>query len=399
MELFGRLTDASAALGEAKLCSAKGWALWQKVSSEKHAIQQELDAIREKNAQRDRQDKLDSVQAGVHHDNAKTSVARVQNEKAATEAELQQAQNAEAVATGKLRQAGIAAEETQNALAQKEGEVQALEVVSIRLMNQIEQLEEQGCTLLEEGNAAIAQTAALQEALAKNEAELETAKAWHDSTLEENGTSLPEWKQGTPAATVNLGPQVQVKQWEPLPQEQKYFGSSRMFPSTSAEESSSSSTSKAEAPPSSSASSLPSASLPDDNSDTALHHKAVMLNPLQCGDSGVDRQREIEKDFRMLKATRDREFNKAVGRSLDANRGVKGATTASSSAPATAPAPAASSSASDVELHQREVMANPIKHGGSEVERQIGIEKDFKMLKAARDKGLFPERTTMLTAG
>ena len=101
----------------------------------------------------------------------------------------------------------------------------------------------------------------------------------------------------------------------------------------------------------------------------------------------------------MLKATRDREFNKAVGRSLDANRGVKGATTASSSAPATAPAPAASSSASDVELHQREVMANPIKHGGSEVERQIGIEKDFKMLKAARDKGLFPERTTMLTAG
>ena len=62
MELFGRLTDASAALGEAKLCSAKGWALWQKVSSEKQAIQQELDAIREKNAQRDRQDKLDCAQ-------------------------------------------------------------------------------------------------------------------------------------------------------------------------------------------------------------------------------------------------------------------------------------------------------------------------------------------------
>jgi hypothetical protein len=31
MELFGRLTDASVALGEAKLYSAKGWALWQKV--------------------------------------------------------------------------------------------------------------------------------------------------------------------------------------------------------------------------------------------------------------------------------------------------------------------------------------------------------------------------------
>jgi hypothetical protein len=30
------------------------------------------------------------AQAGVHHDNVKTPVARVQNEKAATEAELQQ---------------------------------------------------------------------------------------------------------------------------------------------------------------------------------------------------------------------------------------------------------------------------------------------------------------------
>ena len=77
--------------------------------------------------------------------------------------------------------------------------------MSIRLLNQIEQLEEQGCTLLEERNAAITQTAALQEALAKSEAELKTAKAWCDSTLEESGTSLPEWKQGTPAATVNPG--------------------------------------------------------------------------------------------------------------------------------------------------------------------------------------------------
>jgi hypothetical protein len=35
----------------------------------------------------------------------------------------------------------------------------------------------------------------------------------------------------------------------------------------------------------------------DFDSDSALHHKAVMANPLQCGDSGVERQREIERDF------------------------------------------------------------------------------------------------------
>jgi hypothetical protein len=57
MDLFGRLAGASAALGEAKLCSAKGWALWQKVCMEKQAIQQEPLAIRKKNAQRDRQDR------------------------------------------------------------------------------------------------------------------------------------------------------------------------------------------------------------------------------------------------------------------------------------------------------------------------------------------------------
>ena len=102
MDLFGRLAGASAALGEAKLFiySAKGWALWQKVSSEKNSIQQEPDAIREKNAQRDRQDKPHCAQAGVHHGNIKTSVARMQNDKAATEAELQEARNAEAVPPG-----------------------------------------------------------------------------------------------------------------------------------------------------------------------------------------------------------------------------------------------------------------------------------------------------------
>jgi hypothetical protein len=78
MEFFGRLTGASAALGEAKLCSAKGLALWKKVSSEKYALQQELDATREKNAQRDRQGRLDGIQAGVHHDNIKASVKPIQ---------------------------------------------------------------------------------------------------------------------------------------------------------------------------------------------------------------------------------------------------------------------------------------------------------------------------------
>ena len=91
----------------------------------------------------------------------------MENEKAEKEVELREARNAGAIATQELRRVNTEAAERQNALAKKEGEVQALEVVSIRLMNQIEQLEEQGCTLLEERNAAITQTVSLQTALAK----------------------------------------------------------------------------------------------------------------------------------------------------------------------------------------------------------------------------------------
>ena len=44
-----------------------------------------------------------------------------------------------------------------------------------------------------------------------------------------------------------------------------------------------------------------------------------------------------------------------------------------------------------MELHHRAVRANPLEYGGSGVERQREIERDFKMLVAARDAGLFPE--------
>jgi len=44
-----------------------------------------------------------------------------------------------------------------------------------------------------------------------------------------------------------------------------------------------------------------------------------------------------------------------------------------------------------VELHHRAVRANPLEYGGSGVERQRDIERDFKMLVAARDAGLVPE--------
>jgi len=109
MDLFQRLTASSAALGEAKLYSDKGWALWQKVCTEKQEIQRELDAMREKIEKRDRQDRLDGVQAGIHHDNIKKSVARMENEKAAKEVELEEARNSEAnmksALDGKVREA------------------------------------------------------------------------------------------------------------------------------------------------------------------------------------------------------------------------------------------------------------------------------------------------------
>jgi hypothetical protein len=316
MDLFGRLTDTSAALGEAKLHSAKGWPCGRKLVVRRIQFSRSWMPFAKKNAQRDRQDKLGGVQAGVHHENIKTSVARMQNEKAATEAELQQARNAEAVTTGKPRQAGVTTEETQNALAKKEGEVQALEVVSIRLMNQIEQLEEQGCTLLEERNAAITQTGELQRALAESETELGTTKARCDSTLTGSSDSTPV--QGSTATAANLGPTMTVKQWQPVEEELKHFGASRVFPETPPVggdgSSSTPSGSSTTAPRSSSSSAAAPALSPA--SDAALHHRAVLANPLERGGSGVERQREIEKDYRMLKTNRDREFNKAAGSSM-----------------------------------------------------------------------------------
>ena len=56
--------------------------------------------------------------------------------------------------------------------------------------------------------------------------------------------------------------------------------------------------------PSSAPATLPAQQV-DPDSDTALHHRAVMQNPLQYGDSGVERQRDIARDYRRLKAERD----------------------------------------------------------------------------------------------
>ena len=66
-----------------------------------------------------------------------------------------------------------------------------MELVSIRLMNQIEQLEEQGYTLLEERNAAITKTGELQGALTESETELNTAKTRCDITLAGRNDSSP----------------------------------------------------------------------------------------------------------------------------------------------------------------------------------------------------------------
>jgi chromosome segregation ATPase len=110
----------------------KGWALWGEVCVEKNALQQEIDSLREKNNARERQDRLDGLQAGVHHDSIKSSVERVQKEKAETVAELQKARNAEA--------------NIKSAFDGKVREARELETVTLRLVNQIEQLESQGTT-------------------------------------------------------------------------------------------------------------------------------------------------------------------------------------------------------------------------------------------------------------
>jgi hypothetical protein len=327
MELFGRLTDTSAALGEAKLYSAKGWALWQKVCAEKLVLQQELDAVREKNAQRDRQDRLDGIQAGVHHDNIKASVARMENEKAAKEVELQEARNAGATAARELRHANTVAEDRQKVLEKRAEEVQALEVVSIRLMNQIEQLEEQGGTLLEERNAAMTETVALQDALAISETELNTARAWNEAwneaETEGEDTPTPKLRQNSTATAVNLGPDINVRQWQPAEHEKKHYGASRMFPEAppvTGDNGSSSSPSVTPTSTPTASSSSSAAPPPSPASDTVLHNRAVLLNPLEYGGSGVEREQEIQKTFKMLKANREKEFNAAVGGSLPAWR-------------------------------------------------------------------------------
>jgi hypothetical protein len=47
-------------------------------------------------------------------------------------------------------------------------------------------------------------------------------------------------------------------------------------------------------------------------SDSDLHHRAVMANPLQHGDSGVERQREVERDFQKMKEERDAKLSATV---------------------------------------------------------------------------------------
>jgi hypothetical protein len=275
----------------------------------------------------------------------KASVARMENDKAEKEVELQEARNSGAIATQELSRANTVAEDRQNVIAKKEGEVQALEVVSIRLMNQIEQQEEQGCALLEERNAAITQTVTLQTELAKNKTELSTAMAWNESMVEGRRTSSPKLKQNSTATMVNHGPDVAARQWQPEEHEQQCFGASRMFPETPPVNTNgdSCSGSSNSAPPPSSSSAAPT---PASSSSAAIPAAS--------------------------------------------SRGTKRVPLPSS--PATFTAPPSSSSASDVELHHRAVLANPLEHGGSGVERQVGVEKDFKMLnKAARDKGLFPD--------
>jgi hypothetical protein len=158
-----------------------------------------------------RHDRLDGVQAGVHHDNIKKSVARMENEKAAKEVELQQARNSE---------------------ANMKSEARELESVSLRLMNQIEQLESQGSILLAERNGAMADTHKMEAALSACELERDTAKEWHDSTLRTNAVKTPSLVQNSAASTVNLGPDAAVEQWQPAPHEKKYFGTSRMFPNS-----------------------------------------------------------------------------------------------------------------------------------------------------------------------
>jgi hypothetical protein len=287
--LYARLTDSEAQLTEAQTYGSKGWGLWGKACAEKLDLQKNLDGERDKREMRARQDKKDGLQAGVHHKNIQASIARINAEKAAAHTATEMAQGAEAA--------------MKSALDRKAREAEELETTSLRLMNQIELLESQGALLLDERNGAMADSQKLESALSACEIERDTAKEWYESTLRTNADKAPSIVQGATATTVNRGPDVTIKPWRPAPHEKKFFGESRMFPDTASPYSGSSSSSTAAAPTSSSTATAPT---PSPATDIELHHRAVRANPLEYGGSGVEREREIEKDYKMLVAARDK---------------------------------------------------------------------------------------------
>ena len=193
-----------------------------------------------------------------------------------------------------------------SAFDRKVREAGELETTSLRLMNQIELLESQGSILLDERNGAMAATQKIESALSACEIERDTgsAKEWYESTLRTNSEKAPSIVQDTAATTVNLGPQMQLNPWRPAPHERKYFGESRMFPDPASPSSGSSSSAAPIPSPSSSSTATAPTTLPA--TDIELHHRAVRANPLEHGGSGVEREREIEKDNKMLLAARDK---------------------------------------------------------------------------------------------
>ena len=227
---------------------------------------------------------------GAHHKNIKASVARMNAEKAAAHTAAEMAQSLEAT--------------MKSAFDRKVREAEELEAASLRLMNQIEQLESQSSVLLDERNGAMADTHKVEAALSACELERDAAKEWHESTLRANAEKAPSIVQDTAATTVNLGPDTSMKPWRPAPHERKFFGKSRVFPDPVS--SSSGSSSSAAPTPSPSSASPATAPTPSPATDVELHHRAVMANPLGHGGSEVERQREIEKDYKMLVAARNK---------------------------------------------------------------------------------------------
>jgi hypothetical protein len=279
-------------------------------------LQKNLDGERDKREMRARQDKKDELQAGVHHKNIQASIARINAEKAAAHTATEMAQGAEAA--------------MKSALDRKIREAEELETTCLRLMNQIELLESQGALLLDERNNAMAASHKPESALSACETERDTAKEWCESTLRTNVEKAPSMVQGTTATSVNFGPDVTLKPWRPAPHERKFFGESRMFPETASPCPGSSSSSTATEPTPSSAAAAPS---PSPATDIELHHRAVRANPLEHGGSGVERQREIAKDYKMLVAARDKGLKDNSAHS-GSGRGRSGTVQSSSKMPA-----------------------------------------------------------------